>query len=827
MTERQTLFADVILPIPVHREFTYRVPFEFNEFMKNGIRVIVPFGKSKLLTGIVTRVHEQIPADYQAKYIEHVLDEHPIVTGEQYSFWKWIASYYMAPLGDVMNAALPANFKLASETKIVLHPDFSIQNNVLNDKQQRIIETLEIREVLDLKEISELLGIKTIQPVIKEMIDKKMVLSQEELQHRFTPKTKYFILLTETYSEETNLNGLIAQLEGKAAKQKQLDALLQLLSLGKYTNGQLEPVEKKQLIEAGVSPSAVNTLEKNGIVQIERFEVGRLNSKVDGLSEFKPLAEQQQLALNELHSSMATNTVTLLHGVTGSGKTEIYVQLIQEQLDMGKQVLFLLPEIALTTQLIQRLSAYFGEQIGVYHSKFNQNERVEIWNTVLKNDPAKFRIILGARSSIFLPYRDLGLIIVDEEHESSFKQYDPSPRYNARDAAIVLAHLHSAKVILGSATPCMESYYNATTGKYGLVELNVRFGGLAMPEILCADVKKERRQKSMQSHFTSFLVEEMREALNNKEQIILFQNRRGYTPLWSCEVCNWSPKCKNCDVSLTYHKQSNSLKCHYCGHVAAPMGSCGKCGSNRLKMLGFGTEKIEDELAILFPDKTIQRLDLDSTRSKYAYENILNDFGDGKIDMLIGTQMVTKGLDFDNVSLVGILDADQLLNRVDFRAFERSFQLMSQVAGRAGRKHKRGKVILQTGDPEHWVIRKVIEHDYKGFYASELIERKNFFYPPFYKVINITLKHKDRNTLDLAAENFGASLREIFKERVMGPDYPVVNRIQNLFLKNIMLKIEKDAPDKKIKERVQHIIDAFYSVPLYKSIRIVVDVDPA
>lgn len=827
MTERQTLFADVILPIPVHREFTYRVPFEFNEFMKNGIRVIVPFGKSKLLTGIVTRVHEQIPADYQAKYIEHVLDEHPIVTGEQYSFWKWIASYYMAPLGDVMNAALPANFKLASETKIVLHPDFSVQNSVLNDKQQRIIETLEIREVLDLKEISELLGIKTIQPVIKEMIDKKMVLSQEELQHRFTPKTKYFILLTETYSEETNLNGLIAQLEGKAAKQKQLDALLQLLSLGKYTNGQLEPVEKKQLIEAGVSPSAVNTLEKNGIVQIERFEVGRLNSKVDGLSEFKPLAEQQQLALNELHSSMATNTVTLLHGVTGSGKTEIYVQLIQEQLDMGKQVLFLLPEIALTTQLIQRLSAYFGEQIGVYHSKFNQNERVEIWNTVLKNDPAKFRIILGARSSIFLPYRDLGLIIVDEEHESSFKQYDPAPRYNARDAAIVLAHLHSAKVILGSATPCMESYFNATTGKYGLVELNVRFGGLAMPEILCADVKKERRQKSMQSHFTSFLVEEMREALNNKEQIILFQNRRGYTPLWSCEVCNWSPKCKNCDVSLTYHKQSNSLKCHYCGHVAAPMGSCGKCGSNRLKMLGFGTEKIEDELAILFPDKTIQRLDLDSTRSKYAYENILNDFGDGKIDMLIGTQMVTKGLDFDNVSLVGILDADQLLNRVDFRAFERSFQLMSQVAGRAGRKHKRGKVILQTGDPEHWVIRKVIEHDYKGFYASELIERKNFFYPPFYKVINITLKHKDRNTLDLAAENFGASLREIFKERVMGPDYPVVNRIQNLFLKNIMLKIEKDAPDKKIKERVQHIIDAFYSVPLYKSIRIVVDVDPA
>jgi len=827
MTERQTLFADVILPIPVHREFTYRVPFEFNEFMKNGIRVIVPFGKSKLLTGIVTRIHENVPADYQAKYIEHVLDEEPIITGEQYSFWKWIASYYMAPLGDTMNAALPANFKLASETKIVLHPDFSPEKTNLSEKQQRIIETLEIREVLDLKEISELLGIKTIQPVIKEMIDKRMVLSQEELQQRFTPKTKFFVQLTATYTDEANLTGLVEELESKPAKQKQLDALVQLLSIGKYHNGQFDLVEKKQLIESGVSASALNTLEKNGIVQVERYEVGRLNSKVDALSAFKPLAELQQVALNEIHASMEKNTVTLLHGVTGSGKTEVYVQLIQEQLDMGKQVLFLLPEIALTTQLIQRLSAYFGEQIGVYHSKFNQNERVEIWNTVLKNDPAKFRIIVGARSSVFLPYRDLGLIIIDEEHESSFKQYDPSPRYNARDAAIVLAHLHNAKVILGSATPCMESYYNATTGKYGLVELNERFGGLAMPEILCADVKKERRQKSMQSHFTTFLVDEIREALHKNEQVILFQNRRGYTPLWSCEVCNWTPKCKNCDVSLTYHKQSNSLKCHYCGHVAAPMGSCSKCGSNRLKMLGFGTEKVEDELAILFPDKTIQRLDLDSTRSKYAYENILNDFGDRKIDMLIGTQMVTKGLDFDNVSLVGILDADHLLNRVDFRAFERSFQLMSQVAGRAGRKHKRGKVILQTGDPEHWVIRKVIDHDYKGFYASELIERKNFFYPPYYKVINLTLKHKDINTLDQAAEHFASSLREIFKERVMGPDYPVVNRIQNLFIKNIMLKIEKDAPDKKIKERVQHLIDAFYSVPLYKSIRIVVDVDPA
>jgi len=545
------------------------------------------------------------------------------------------------------------------------------------------------------------------------------------------------------------------------------------------------------------------------------------------VSKYSPAGDQPS-AIDKLTIGLKNGVKNqVLVGVTGSGKTEIYVQLIQEQLDLGKQVLFLLPEIALTTQLIQRLSAYFGEQIGVYHSKFNQNERVEIWNHVLNNNPSKFRIVIGARSSVFLPFQELGLIIVDEEHESSFKQYDPSPRYNARDSAIVLAHYYKAKVLLGSATPAMETFYNAKNGKYGYVELTNRFGGLSLPEVFCADVKKERRQKSMQSHFTLFLVDAMREALNRNEQIILFQNRRGYTPLWSCEICNWTPKCKNCDVSLTYHKQTNTLKCHYCSYHTPPVGSCACCGSNRLKMLGFGTEKVEDDLAIIFPDKTIKRLDLDSTRSKNAYENILGDFENRKIDILIGTQMVSKGLDFDNVSLVGILDADMLLNRPHFRAFERAYQLMSQVAGRAGRKEKRGKVIIQTGDPDHWVIQKVINHDYVGFYNDEILERKNYFYPPFYKMIEFTLKHKDEHLLDKASMDFALSLREIFKERVLGPEFPVVRRIQNLFLKSIKLKLEKDASDKKVKERIQHLIDAFYSVPLNKSIRIVVDVDPA
>ena len=827
MSDRKTLFADVILPIAIHQVFTYRIPHELNEAVFPGIRVVVPFGKSKLLTGVVTKVHETIPTVYQAKYIEYVLDETPIITKNQFQLWQWISSYYMAPIGDVMNAALPANFKLASETKIVLHPDFDLTKIKLDDRQYQIIEALQIREVLDLKEISEIVGIKTIQPIIKALIDLKAVMSLEEMSEKFTPKTAIFIQLSETISNQLVLEETIKYLESKKAARKQLETLLLILKEGNYSDNQLEPILRKQLEEAGVSISSLNTLEKNGIITQSRIEISRFTKTADSTSDFKTLAPSQELALKEIRESFESKQVSLLHGVTGSGKTEIYVELIREQLEQGKQVLYLLPEIALTTQLIQRLSAYFGELIGIYHSKFNQNERVEIWNNVLNNNQNRFRIILGARSSIFLPFSDLGLIIVDEEHESSFKQYDPSPRYNARDCAVVLGHMYKAKVLLGSATPSIETYYNATIGKYGLINLTERFGGLKLPEIFCADLKKERRQKSMQSHFSSYLMDTMRSALNKGEQIILFQNRRGYTPMWQCEICNWTPKCKNCDVSLTYHKHTNTLKCHYCGHHSPPIGTCSACGSNRLKMLGFGTEKIEDELSIMLPEKIIQRMDLDTTRSKNAYENIINDFENRQIDILIGTQMVTKGLDFDNVSLVGVLDADMLLNRTDFRAFERSYQLISQVAGRSGRKHKRGSVIIQTGDPDHWVIQKIINHDYVGFYESEILERKNFFYPPFFKIIDITLKHKEEYILDKAAMDFGNQLRDIFKERVLGPEYPIVKRVKNLYLKKITLKIERDAPEKKVKERIQELVSSFYSVPFNKSIRMVIDVDPA
>jgi primosomal protein N' (replication factor Y) len=826
MSERLTLFADVILPVPIHQAFTYRIPFDLNDYVQFGQRVIVPFGKNKLITGIIVRIHEEIPSVYQAKYIEHLLDDSAIITPQQFEIWKWISSYYMAPIGDVMNAALPSNFKLSSETKIVIHPEFDPNLDRLDDRDAKIIEALEINEEVDLKELSEIVGVKTIQPLIKKLIERRVVATKEEIANRYTPKTILCVSIQPIYQDDNALQELMEDLEQSSRNAKQLEALLILIKESMDEGGMHIPIPKKKLIEKGVSASALNTLEKNDIISYERFKIDRLLSNQKVKQPFKELTEAQQNSYQEINHCFEKHSVTLLHGVTGSGKTEVYVQLIQDYLEQGKQILFLLPEIALTTQLIQRLSSYFGDLVGVYHSRFNQNERVEIWNKVLNNDASNYRIILGARSAVFLPFQNLGLIIVDEEHESSFKQYDPSPRYNARDASIILGHHHKAKVLLGTATPAMETYYNAQNGKFGLVELMERYKGLRLPEIQCADLKQERSQKESQSHFSGFLIDEMRHALNKGEQIILFQNRRGYTPLWSCEICSWTPKCKNCDVSLTYHKHGNVLKCHYCSHTNAPIGSCPACGSNRLKMIGFGTEKVEDELSLVFPERVIKRLDLDTTRSKNAYEEILDDFENRRIDILIGTQMVSKGLDFDNVSLVGILDADMLLKRPDFRAYERSFQLMSQVAGRAGRKEKRGKVIIQTRDPDHWVIKLVEQHDFITFYKNEIIERENYFYPPFYKLITLTLKHKDEPVVEKASFELAKLLRETFKERVLGPEFPIIKRIQNQFLKEIKLKIERTASDKKVKERITALLHEFYSKPINRVVKVVVDVDP-
>ncbi len=825
MQERKTYFVDVILPVPIDKPFTYRVPFDMNEHLKKGVRVIVPFGRSKLQTGIIINIHENVPK-YQTKYVEAVLDDQPIITGNQYKLWSWISDYYMAPIGDVMNAALPSNFKLGSETKILLHPEYEGNIELLTDREYQVFEALEIQEELDLKEISDILGIKTIQPIIKTLIEKRVVISKEELKQKYRPKTQPFVFLESNYQSEDQIKKLIERFEADNRKKSQLEALMLFIQLSTFNEGKIKPVLKPKLIEKGASNSSVSTLEKNNIFKIKYLEVSRISELNDADSDFKDLSNDQRIALDEVNASFKDNDIVLLHGVTGSGKTEIYVELIQEQLHKGKQVLFLLPEIALTTQLIQRLQHYFGNKIGVYHSKFNQNERVEVWNALLHNDTSQFQIILGARSAVFLPFRNLGLIIIDEEHESSFKQYDPSPRYNGRDTAIVLRSFHNAKVLLGSATPALETYYNAKSGKYGLVVLEKRFGNLQLPKIFTANIKKEKKEKTMQSIFSSFLVDRMKSALDNKEQIILFQNRRGYNPIWACEVCGWNPHCKNCDVSLTYHKNQNILKCHYCSYYTPPMGACPECGSNRLKMIGFGTEKIEDELTIILPGVKVQRLDLDTTRQKNSYEKILNDFKEREIDILVGTQMVTKGLDFDNVSLVGVLDADMMLNRPDFRSFERSYQLMSQVAGRAGRKSKRGTVVIQTHDPDHWVIQYVIDHNYVEMYNTELLERKNYFYPPFYKMIQLTLKHKDPNQLELMAGDLADLLKVPFGSRVLGPESPVVKRIHNNYLKVIRLKIEQKASNRKVKDLLRKKINEFYAMPRNKSVRLSIDVDP-
>lgn len=825
MSERLTLFVDVVVPVSIHQAFTYRVPFELNEAIQVGVRVIVPFGKSKRLTGLVVKIHQVPPKHYSAKYVEFQLDEVPIVLPTQLKFWNWMASYYMAAIGDVMNASLPSNLKLASETIVIVHPDFE-PNQELDEKVILVLDALEAQESLSIKDITDILGIKTVQPYIKKWLDQRILLTLENVRDKYSAKTASYIELTSEVMNESSMNELLEEWNHQKNKTSQLDALMAILSAGKYQGQQIAAIPKKALESKGISNSTIKSLEKNGVIKIFQQEISRLTLG-DGSPISKPtLTAPQEKALGEISACFESQRVCLLHGVTGSGKTEIYIHLIEEHLKRNEQVLFLVPEIALTTQLVTRLTKYFGEQIGVYHSKFNQNERIEIWNQVLNNDPKQYRIVLGARSAVFLPFSNLGLVIVDEEQESSFKQHDPSPRYNGRDCAVMLGYMHNAKVLMGSATPSMESYWNAQNGKYGLVELSERFQNMQMPEIQNADLKKERQRNVNFQFFSTFLIDEIRDTLKAGKQVILFQNRRGYNPRWQCEVCSWTPHCVNCDVSLTYHKNANALKCHYCGHFASPMGTCQDCGSNRLKMIGFGTEKIEDEISLIFPDAVAGRLDLDTTRNKNGYEKVINAFSSGQIDILIGTQMISKGLDFDNVHLVGIMDADSMLNRPDFRAYEKAFQMMTQVAGRAGRKHARGKVIIQTAQVDHWVIEKVHQHDFKGFYRHEEIERKNFLYPPFSKMIDFTLKHRDENVINLGAQAFGDSLRAVFESRVIGPEFALIPRVNNRFIKNVKLKLEKGISEQKAKEKVHEIMDQFYANANFKSIVLSIDVDP-
>ncbi len=830
--DRITLFAEILLPLPVPGAFTYRVPFEMNDEIEVGRRVVVQFGKNKIYTGLVKTIHENIPQGFVPKYVLAILDPTPIINQLQFRFWDWIADYYMCFPGEVMNVALPSALKLASETRIVQNPDFNGDTSQLNDKEYLIAEAIDIQKTLTVSEVSRIVEYKKVIPLIKNLIEKKVVMVEEELTDSYKPKVETFVRLSQDYHSEEKLRDIFNDLEKRAFKQ--LEILMTFVRLAANEDFATVVVKKSDLLTAANTGSQqLAALEKRGVFEVFDKIRSRLeNFDAVTTADSIQLTPKQQEALEQIKKSFEDKNIVLLNGVTSSGKTEIYVKLIDEVISRGQQVLFLLPEIALTTQIINRLRKFFGDRVGVYHSKYSEFERVEIWNKVIQNGNSeagtsdKYQIVLGARSALFLPYSNLGLVIVDEEHDTSYKQYSPAPRYNARDSAIILAQMHGAKTLLGSATPSIESFHNAIFKKYGLVELTERYGGLQMPEILVADIKSETRRKTMKSHFSSFLISHIEEALAKKEQVILFQNRRGFSLRLECNTCNWMPVCKNCDVTLVYHKKNNLLKCHYCGYSTHVPDRCPDCGNTGLMMQGFGTEKIEEDLAIIFPNTRVARMDMDTTRTKNAYQNIITDFETRKIDILVGTQMVTKGLDFDNVSVVGILNADSLISYPDFRSFERSFQLMSQVSGRAGRKFKRGKVIIQTHNPNHAVIRYVIDNSFDLMFRSQLEERRKFKSPPFYRIVEVQLQHKDEGFLNQATDDLAAGLRQTLGKRVLGPEFPIVSRIKNLYLKNILIKLERTQETHLLKDKIAAAIDFFRTQSLFKAARVVVDVDP-
>ena len=815
---RKTLFVEVILPLAISKTYTYRVPFEMNMLVQVGKRVVVQFGKSKIYTAIIFNISEIPPSLYEAKYIIDVLDEEPIVNHFQLALWKWISKYYLCFLGEVMQAALPAALKLASETRITLNHSADFDKALLSDKEFLILDALELHSELRVSDVSKLLGQKTVFPLLRSLFEKNIIVISEELTEKFKPRKKSFILLNPFYRDPINRKILFDVLE-RAPKQLEL-----LLAYFKLEKSQAE-ISKADLIEtSGGSAAVLKTLLDKEIFAQEDKIVSRLSvEEMETFLKFE-LNVAQENALKQVQSEFLEKDVVLLYGETSSGKTQIYIRLIEQMLLLEKQTLYLLPEIALTTQVIERLREYFGNKVGIYHSKFNDSERAEVWQKVLKGE---YKMILGARSSIFLPFQNLGLIIVDEEHESSYKQYDPAPRYHARDTAIYLAHLHKAKIILGSATPSLESFYNSKTKKYGFVTLRGRFGGVQSPQIEVVSIAEETKRKTMQSHFTSVLMKEITQALAKKEQVILFQNRRGYTPLLLCTTCGYTPKCINCDVSLTFHKSSAKLHCHYCGYKQEVLNACPACGSVKIEQKGFGTEKIEDELQLLFENARIARMDLDSTRSRNSFQVLLNDFEEGRIDILVGTQMVAKGLDFGNVTTIGIISADSMLNYPDFRAFEKSFQMLSQVSGRAGRRAKQGKVIIQAYDTSHRIISQVVRNDYEEMFDTEILERRNFHYPPLYRLIQLDVKHKDLSKLVAIAASLARILRSQFADRILGPEAPLIGRIRNYYIQTILIKIEKEGVSvQKIKDALSDILTTFDADPANKGVYIQTDVDP-
>lgn len=811
-------YIDVILPIPIQKLFTYSITSAEADFLKIGMRVSVPFGKSKIYTGLVYKIHQNPPLIYEAKEIHQILDETAIVKTLQLKFWDWLATYYMCTLGDVMRAALPNAFILESETVITKRKNVIPTEN-LKDDEFLVYEALQHQTSLKIQDVINILDKKTVLPVIQQLMDKNAIFIEEEVVEKYKPKLIRYVKLANKYVAQNALQQLLNNLNRAPKKKHVIMTLFMLSSKSK------KPIKVKELVAASdASTTIIKTLVDKNILEEYYKQIDRIVYSGQVTAAQTVLNKHQKTALAEISSQFKTFQTVLLHGVTSSGKTEIYVKLIEDVLRTGKQVLYLLPEIALTTQLVARLQKYFGERVAVFHSKYTSNERVEVWHNVL-NNASKAQIILGARSSIFLPFKNLGLIIVDEEHEQSFKQFDPAPRYHARDAAIVLANMHSAKVLLGSATPSLESYFNAQNLRYGLVVLNYRYNDVLMPEIELVDIKDKHKRKLMKGHFSDRLIAEMKDTIAEGHQIILFQNRRGFSPIVECNTCGHAPQCSNCDVSLTFHQYRNQLRCHYCGYATVMHKTCSACGNPDLDTKGFGTEQVAEEVKVLFPDSKIARMDLDTTRGKYGYEKIITAFEQQEVDILVGTQMLTKGLDFRNVKLVGVMNADNMLNFPDFRAHERSFQLILQVSGRAGRTDTRGKVIVQTYNPYHNILQQVSTNNFEAMYKEQMDERFNYKYPPIFRQIKITLKHKDYNKVEQASIWLGKSLRQVFKANVLGPESPPVARIRNQFHKNILIKIPKKQSLSKTKEAIIKINNSFLNIKDFRSVRIILNVD--
>lgn len=810
-------YADVILPLPLHGTFTYELTKKEYENLGIGHRVAVSFGKRKVYTGVIKQIHTNKPTLYETKPIEFVYDKKELISESQIDFWSWISKYYFTPIGDVLKAAIPSTFLLESETIIIKKEINSDDIEQMTDDEYLIYEALDFN-TLKINEVSDILDKKNTYSVIQKMILKGFIELNFEINEKYKPKLLNVIYLNKELLEEQKIKNALKILNSSPKQKEILMQIVSNLKSQKY----IILKDFKKIIK--FSDSTIKGLEQKGFITINKIKIERNDNKIEHHSKTNDLSESQLNALDQVQSQLKDKDVILLEGVTSSGKTEIYIKIIEDYLDKEMQVLYLLPEISLTTQIIQKLKIHFGDKISVFHSRYSLNERTEVWENIKKNQK-KSRLIVGARSSVFLPFQNLGLIIIDEEHEISYKQQEPSPRYNARDSAIYLSKLNNSKVILGSATPSIESSFNSKNNKYGYVKLKERFGNIEMPNIFTIDMKNELKHE-YSSIFSLRLVEEIEKTIKDGKQVILFRNRRGYSPQWLCDSCGQNVMCDNCDVSLTYHISSNSLKCHYCGFSSKAEKKCSTCGFDTMIYKGDGTQQIEEVIKEIFPDVRSKRMDWDSTRGKWSFDKIINSFANHEVDILIGTQMITKGLDFKNVNLVGVLNTDHFLNFPDFRAHEKAFQVLTQVAGRSGRSGQRGKVFLQTYQPEHPIIKNVINNDYDEMYNNQLIERKDYNYPPFVRLIRITLKDKSYEKLNSSSDWINKVMRANYKGIVLGPVYPEVSRIKNKYHKEFLIKLAGLKEINNFRNTFQSIIKSFDSISKYRSVRIIVDVDP-